>query len=43
MPEPTRLAGRRRRRYYQFTAIDDGTRLRVLKIYPKADQRTAVA
>jgi transposase InsO family protein len=43
MPEPTRLAARRRRRYYQFTAIDDCTRLRVLKIYPKADQKTAIA
>lgn len=43
MGEPTKLAGRRRRRFYQFTAIDDCTRLRVLKIYPKADQKTAVA
>jgi transposase InsO family protein len=43
MPEPTRLAARRVRRYYQFTAIDDCTRLRVLKIYPKADQKTAIA
>lgn len=31
------------RRHYQFTAIDDCTRLRVLRIYPKADQRTAIA
>ena len=41
--ETTGLAARRRRRYYQFTAIDDCTRLRVLKVYPKADQKTAVA
>jgi transposase InsO family protein len=31
-----------RRRYYQFTAIDDCTRLRVLRIYPQADQKTAI-
>ena len=31
------------KRHYQFTAIDDCTRLRVLRIYPKADQRTAIA
>ncbi len=41
--ETTGLAARRRRRYYQFTAIDDCTRLRVLKVYPKADQKTAIA
>jgi transposase InsO family protein len=28
--------------FYQFTAIDDGTRLRVLKIYPKNNQKTAI-
>lgn len=38
----TKLAARRQRRYYQFTAIDDCIRLRVLRIYPKADQRTAI-
>ncbi len=43
MGEPTKLARRRRRRFYQFTASDDCTRLRVLKIYPKVDQNTAVA
>ena len=32
----------RRRRYYQFTAIDDCTRLRVLKIYPANNQKTAI-
>jgi transposase InsO family protein len=30
------------RRYYQFTAIDDCTRLRVLRIYPKRNQQTAI-
>lgn len=39
----TGLAARRRRRFYQFTAIDDCTRLRVLKVYPRSDQKTAVA
>ncbi|MEW2386620.1 IS481 family transposase [Micromonospora sp. NPDC047707] len=33
---------RRRARYYQFTAIDDCTRLRVLRIYPRGDQKTAI-
>ncbi len=31
-----------RKRFYQFTAIDDCTRLRVLRIYPKCDQKTAI-
>ena len=31
-----------RQRYYQFTAIDDCTRLRVLKIYEKNNQLTAI-
>jgi transposase InsO family protein len=31
-----------RRKYYQFTAIDDCTRLRVLRLYPAADQKTAI-
>jgi hypothetical protein len=31
-----------RRQYYQFTAIDDCTRLRVLRIYPKLNQQTAI-
>jgi transposase InsO family protein len=31
-----------RRRLYQFTAIDDCTRIRVLKIYDACNQRTAV-
>ena len=31
-----------RQRYYQFTAIDDCTRLRVLKIYDRCNQQTAI-
>jgi transposase InsO family protein len=31
-----------RRKYYQFTAIDDCTRLRVLRIYDRLNQRTAI-
>lgn len=31
-----------RKRYYQYTAIDDCTRLRVLKIYERANQRTSI-
>lgn len=31
-----------RKRYYQYTAIDDWARLRVLKIYEKNNQRTAI-
>ncbi|SRR5260221_2306782 len=31
-----------RQRYYQFTAIDDCTRIRVLKIYEKNNQLTAI-
>ncbi|MFE3412003.1 DDE-type integrase/transposase/recombinase [Streptomyces mirabilis] len=36
--------GRRggRNKYYQFTAIDDCTRLRVLRIYPTLNQATAI-
>ena len=30
------------KRHYQFTAIDDCTRIRVLRIYPKNNQKTAV-
>jgi transposase InsO family protein len=36
-----RIAGSRRR-LYQFTAIDDCTRIRVLKIYDACNQRTAM-
>jgi transposase InsO family protein len=35
------LAGARKR-YYQFTAIDDCTRLRVLRIYDRCNQQTAI-
>jgi len=31
-----------RKKHYQFTAIDDCTRLRVLRIYPKNNQKTAI-
>jgi len=31
-----------RKKHYQFTAIDDCTRLRVLRIYPRLNQRTAI-
>jgi hypothetical protein len=30
------------KKYYEFTAIDDCTRLRVLRIYPKLNQHTAI-
>jgi len=36
-----RIAGTRRR-LYQFTAIDDCTRIRVLKLYHACNQRTAI-
>jgi transposase InsO family protein len=35
------LAGARKR-YYQFTAIDDCTRLRVLRVYDRCTQQTAI-
>ena len=31
-----------RRKHYQFTAIDDCTRLRVLRIYPQLNQKSAI-
>ena len=37
-----RIAGTRRR-FYQFTAIDDCTRIRVLKVFDACTQRTAIA
>ncbi|MFC6087612.1 IS481 family transposase, partial [Sphaerisporangium aureirubrum] len=43
--EPIAGAGGRkggRNKYYQFTAIDDCTRLRVLRIYPQLNQKTAI-
>ena len=30
------------KKYYQFTAIDDCTRLRVLRAYPRCNQKTAI-
>jgi hypothetical protein len=33
------VPGAKARKYYQFTAIDDCTRLRVLRIYPRLNQR----
>ena len=36
------LKGSRRSRYYQFTAIDDCTRLRVLRLYGRLSQKTAI-
>ncbi|MEU1994201.1 hypothetical protein ABZ511_07105 [Nocardia gamkensis] len=32
----------RRGNFYQFTAIDDCTRLRIPKIYPRNNQKTAI-
>jgi transposase InsO family protein len=37
------LKGSSRRHYYQFTAIDDCTRIRVLRIYDRLAQKTAIA
>jgi hypothetical protein len=31
-----------RKKHYQFAAIDDCTRLRVLRIYPQNNQKTAI-
>lgn len=39
--EPLGQVGRKKR-YYQYTAIDDCTRLRVLRAYPNHDQQTAI-
>ena len=39
-PTPKPLG--RRGKFYQFTAIDDCTRLRIMKIYPKVNQKTAI-
>ena len=32
----------RKKRFHQFTAIDDCTRLRILRIYDRLNQRTAI-
>lgn len=39
---PKPVPGRRRRKHYQFTAIDDCTRLRVLRIYERNNQKAAI-
>jgi transposase InsO family protein len=36
------LASSSKKKYYQFTAIDDCTRLRVLRIYDRLNQKTAI-
>jgi transposase len=36
------LASSSKKRYYQFTAIDDCTRVRVLRIYDRLNQKTAI-
>ena len=40
--EPIAAGAGRRKRYYQYTAIDDCTWLRVLRAYPRSDQNTAI-
>ncbi|MET8998409.1 DDE-type integrase/transposase/recombinase [Amycolatopsis sp. NPDC004169] len=40
--EPVTADAGRKKRYYQYTAIDDCTSLRILRIYPRSDQKTAV-
>jgi Integrase core domain len=35
-------SSRRKKRYYQFTAIDDCTRIRVLRIYERNTQKNAM-
>ena len=39
--EPLGQTGKKKR-YYQYTAIDDCTRLRVLRAYPRNDQKVAI-
>ncbi|GJO23484.1 IS481 family transposase [Mycobacterium marinum] len=39
--QPAKAVGRRGK-FYQFTAIDDCTRLRVMRIYPRNNQKTAI-
>ena len=41
--EPLGQKGLRPTKYYQFIAIDDCTRLRVLRAYPRCDQKTAIS
>ncbi len=39
--EPLGQTGRKKR-YYQYTAIDDCTGVRVLRVYPSNNQKTAI-
>ena len=36
------ISGATRKKHYQFTAIDDCTRLRVLRIYSQLNRKTAI-
>jgi transposase InsO family protein len=38
----TPISGPKKKKYYQFTAIDDCTRLRILRIYDKCNQKTSI-
>jgi transposase InsO family protein len=38
----TPISGRKKKKYYQFTAIDDCTRLRILRIYDRCNQKTSI-
>ncbi|WIY00595.1 helix-turn-helix domain-containing protein [Amycolatopsis mongoliensis] len=40
--EPITADTGRKMRYYQYTAIDECTRLRILRIYPRSVQKTAI-
>ncbi|WP_218177735.1 DDE-type integrase/transposase/recombinase [Amycolatopsis australiensis] len=40
--EPTTDDAGRKKRYCEYTAIDDCSRLRILRIYPRSDQKTAI-
>lgn len=40
--EPITTAAGTRKRFYQYTAIDDCTRLRISRNYPRSDQKTAI-
>ncbi len=40
--EPITTDAGRKKRYYQYTAIDDCTRVQILRIYPRSDQKTAI-
>lgn len=39
---PIKNSAGKAKKYYQYTAIDDCTRLRVLRIYPRTNQKTAI-